>query len=359
MSYKFKKSRVEDKFANAKVLAEIQDLKMSLRTKNGDKLVINGATLKVREGEILGILGESGSGKTIITTTWTGLNTSIQKIEEGKVILNNQDVTNWDSEKWEESRLRGRFVSQVFQNPLSSLNPYRKISSQIIESIQLNSDVKLSKKEAWEKAIDFLEMVKISDPLEVMDSYPHQLSGGMNQRIVIISILASNPKLIIFDEPTTALDPAVQAEIIEIIRDINKKTKTSIVFITHDIALLASLADTMIVMYAGRIVEQGTTKEIIEYPLHPYTWGLLMSIPGDKKDKLFSIPGLVPSDISKIEGDAFANRNNGYSLKIDFHIKPPKVKASNTHFVWSWLYDQQAPKFSPPKFIKDKWDLWK
>ncbi len=345
-------------FTNSEVLAHIDNLKMYIGKKK--KLIINKTGFQVRRGEILGIIGESGSGKTILTSSLTGLNTKIQTIESGRIILNNVDVTDFSFDDWNNAKIRGRFVSQVFQNPLSSLNPYRKIGAQIIESILTNAEDEVSKEEAYEEAIELLSSVKIHDPEEIMNMYPHQMSGGMNQRIVIVTILAAKPELIIFDEPTTALDPLAQAQIIEIIREIRDTTNVGMVFISHDIALVSSIADTIAIMYAGQIIEQGSADEIINYPLHPYTWGLLMSIPEmiiDQEEQLFSIRGTVPSDIESIEGDAFAQRSD-YALAIDSILKPPRVDVSPTHFVYSWLYDEQAPAFNPPKIIKKMWKNW-
>lgn len=354
---KLKKIKTIDIFAKKKVLAEINDLKLSYSTKKGEKLIITNASLKIREGEILGIIGESGSGKSVLTTTLTGLNSDIQIVKNGTIEVDGNDVTDWTPEEWNKSSIRGRVVSQVFQNPLSSLNPYVKIGKQIVESILLNSEKgEFTKTEAHIKATEMLESVMINNPQEVMKMYPHQLSGGMNQRVVIVTILASRPKLIIFDEPTTALDPVAQAQIIEIIRTINKKFGSSIIIISHDIALVSSIADSIMLMYAGSIIESGTTKEILNRPLHPYTWGLIRSIPGAwSKDTLYSIPGQVPNDISEINGDPFAERSD-YSLKIDFELKPPSYSLSNTHKVWSWLYDKNAPDFKPPKEIQKLWN---
>ncbi len=345
-------------FTNSEVLARIDNLKMYLGKKK--KLIINNTGFQVRRGEILGIIGESGSGKTILTSTLTGLNTKIQTIESGQIVLNNIDVTDFTFDDWNEANIRGRFVSQVFQNPLSSLNPYRKIGSQIIESILTNAQEDITKEEAHEEAIELLSSVKIHDPEEIMNMYPHQMSGGMNQRIVIVTILAAKPELIIFDEPTTALDPLAQAQIIEIIREIRDATNVGMIFISHDIALVSSIADTIAIMYAGKIIEQGSAKEIINYPLHPYTWGLLMSIPEmiiNQEERLFSIRGTVPNDIKLIKGDAFAPRSD-YALAIDSILKPLRVDVSPTHFVYSWLYNEQAPAFNPPKIIKNMWKEW-
>lgn len=342
-----------DKFKNKKLLAQINDLK--LRIGAGKKLIIDEASIKVREGEILGIIGESGSGKTVMTSTLTGLNVEIQEVESGSISIQETDVTYFDFEKWADSGLRGKKVSTVFQNPLSSLNPYRKIGSQIIESILVNDETgDISKEEAHNTAVELLEKVKIHNAEEVMRMYPHQMSGGMNQRIVIVTILAAQPDLIIFDEPTTALDPLAQAQIIEIIREIRDESGVGMIFISHDIALVSSIADTIAIMYAGRVVEQGTTEEIIKDPKHPYTWGLLMSMPDymeDEEDELYSIRGIVPTNIEEIKGDSFAPRND-FALAIDFKEKPPRFNITDTHFVYSWLYDKKAPKFEVPKAIR-------
>lgn len=341
-----------DKFNKSKLLAEIKDLK--LRLGSNKKLIIDGASAKVREGEILGIIGESGSGKTVLTSTLTGLNIDIQIIENGEIFIQNIDVTNFDFDSWAKSGLRGKKVSTVFQNPLSSINPYRKIGSQIIESILTNTDEDISYDEAYNISVELLEKVKIHNAEEVMRMYPHQMSGGMNQRIVIVIILAAQPDLIIFDEPTTALDPLAQAQIIEIIREIRDETNIGIIFISHDIALISSIADTIAIMYAGRVIEQGTAEEIIKDPKHPYTWGLLMSMPDymdGSEDELYSIRGIVPTNIEEVEGDSFAPRND-YALEIDFLEKPPRFNITDTHFVYSWLYHKNAPKFDLPKAIK-------
>ncbi len=341
-----------DKFNKAKLLAEVKDLK--LRLGSGKKLIIDEAAIKVREGEILGIIGESGSGKTVLTSTLTGLNVDIQTIDSGSISIQETDVTDFDFNAWAKSGLRGRKVSTVFQNPLSSLNPYRKIGSQIIESILTNTDEDISQDEAYNISVELLEKVKIHNAEEVMRMYPHQMSGGMNQRIVIVTILAAKPDLIIFDEPTTALDPLAQAQIIEIIREIRDETNVGMIFISHDIALVSSIADTIAIMYAGRVIEQGTAEEVIKDPKHPYTWGLLMSMPDymdGSDDELYSIRGIVPTNIEEVKGDSFAPRND-YALEIDFEEKPPKFKITDTHFVYSWLYHKNAPKFELPKAIQ-------
>ncbi len=346
-----------DKFADKEVLAKIENLK--LRMGAGKKLIIDDVSLQIRKGEVLGVIGESGSGKTVVTTTLTGLNVDVQTIDEGKITVADIDVTEFDFKDWTDSGLRGKKVSTVFQNPLSSLNPYRTVGSQIIESLMINAEEGYTTEDAYEEAVEYLEKVKIHNTDEVMRMYPHQMSGGMNQRIVIVTILATKPELIIFDEPTTALDPLAQAQIVEIIREIKDELEVGIIFISHDLALVSSIADTIAIMYAGRIVEQGTAEEIIKTPMHPYTWGLLMSMPdfiSGKEKKLYSIRGTVPANIEEVVGDAFAPRND-YALEIDFKQRPPRYDISETHFTYSWLYDAKVPKFSPPKAIGKEVEL--
>lgn len=322
----------------------------------GDKKIINDVSLEVNKGEIVGIIGESGSGKTVITSTLTGLNAKTQTIQDGTIEVKEHDVTLWGIEEWSESRIRGKIISTVFQNPLSSLNPYIKVGKQIKESIKINRP-ELSNQQADEEVLKLLDDVMIQNPQDVKNMYPHEMSGGMNQRIVICTIIAARPEIIIFDEPTTALDPLAQAEIIGIVQKINKKYGITSIFITHDIALIASFADKIKIMYAGEIIEEGTTTEIIDNPKHPYTWGLLASIPGLNKGELESIPGKVPSDITNIIGDVFALRSE-YALEIDFVEKSPFFDISKTHRVKSWLYDERSPKIKPPKLISDKWKKW-
>ena len=345
-----------------KSIVSIKNLELgfNLSTKKNPniKKVIDKTGFDVHPGEILALIGESGSGKSIITSTLTGLNSKSQIISNGKIIVNGIDVTNFGEDDWQKSGLRGKIISQVFQNPLSTLNPTMKVGDQVKESLLVNGIVR-TKIEATQKTLELFEAVRIKSSTEVMNMYPHQLSGGMIQRIVIVSIIACEPKLIIFDEPTTALDPSIQAEIIEIIREINQKYKTAIIFITHDLGVVASIADRIAIMYAGRIIEIGLNKEILFDPKHPYTWGLISSMPESNNGKtLYSIPGQAPVDISSIEGDAFAPRN-AYSLKIDYSLKPPKYLISKTHFVWSWLYSKNAPKTTPPKAIIDRKKLLK
>lgn len=343
------------------VTAEVKNIELGFRSPSNPNIfnkVIRNASFKVHKGEVLGIIGESGSGKSVISSVLYGLTGTTSKIISGSVIIKGQHVEKFNQNKWEKSKLRGKIVSAVFQNPMTTLNPTMKIGKQIAESILINKIVK-KKKAAYELALEYLRKTKINKPEMVMNMYPHNLSGGMKQRVVIASIVACKPQLIIFDEPTTSLDPTVQAEILEIIKDLVLQTGVSAIFITHDLGVVASIADRVCIMYAGQIVEKGTTSEILFNPQHPYTWGLLTSMPDVNHGKrLKTIPGAVPSNLNKIKWDAFADRNE-FALGIDFNKEPPEFKITNTHFVKTWLLDKRAPKVEPPQIIKERWKRWK
>ena len=238
---------------------------------------------------------------------------------------------------------------------MSSLNPTMKIGKQIVEGILIN-DRATSYKIAWEMAINYLEKMRINEPEKIMKMYPHQLSGGMKQRVVIAAIIACQPEIIVMDEPTTALDPSVQAEVLGIVRDLQKEYNLTIVFITHDLGVVASVADRIAILYAGQVVELGTKEEVIWKPAHPYTWGLLKSMPDlNKGTRLSTIKGSVPNDLSTIQGDAFAARND-FAMEIDFVEEPPYFQLIDTHFVRSWLYDERASKIEVPNQIRERWD---
>ncbi|NQX83601.1 MAG: ABC transporter ATP-binding protein [Mycoplasmataceae bacterium] len=316
------------------------------------KLIIRNASFELKSGQVLGLIGESGSGKTVITNTLTGLNPSNKRIMSGSIFVNDIDVTNFNEEDWEESNLRGKFISQVFQNPLSTLNPTQKVGVQIIESMKINGLLDQGD-DGFDKAVEYLNRVRINNPLEVMNMYPHQLSGGMMQRVVIVAILACNPRVIIFDEPTTALDPSVQREIIELINEIKVEFNIAMIFITHDIGLVSTVATHIAIMYAGKIIEYGKNSEILTSPAHPYTWGLLQSMPEISDGKrLYSIPGAVPANLSKVKGDAFYPRNE-FSIYMDAILSPPKFQLTPTHYVLSWLQSDKVAKIKKPDLIKN------
>lgn len=340
-----------------KIVAQIKNLNLSFVNPANPEIrniVIRNASIDFYEGEIHALIGESGSGKSVITSCLYGLVGQNGVIESGEIKLFNNPVQNFDFRAWELSNYRGKVISAVFQNPMSTLNPTKKIGIQIMEGMLLNKIVK-TKKEAYEKALLYLRMTKIANPEMVMKLYPHELSGGMIQRIVISAILSLEPKIIVMDEPTTALDTTVQALVLDIIRDLQKRLKITIIFITHDLGVVASLATYISIMYAGQVVEEGTRDEILLNPRHPYTWGLITSMPDvNKGERLQSIRGVVPSSLNSIVGDAFAVRND-YALEQDFFIEPKFYRISPTHRVKSALLDPKAPKVVPPKIIYQKW----
>ena len=341
----------------SKLLVEVKNLVLSFKTNvsaDATKLVIRNTGLTVREGEIHALIGESGSGKSVISSTMYGLAGKNAVYEQGKVIVNGIEVQNFSQRQWEKSKLRGSFISAVFQNPMTTLNPTMKIGKQIMEGILINKITK-NKKEAKSLALQYLKKTKINDAEKVMEMYPHQLSGGMKQRVVIAAIVACKPKIIVFDEPTTALDPTVQAEILEIIKNLIKENNMGAIFITHDLGVVASIADRISIMYAGQIVESGTNVEVLFHPQHPYTWGLLLSMPDFNHGKVLNtIPGSVPKDLRVITGDAFAPRND-YAMGVDFKKESPIFKVSQTHFAKTWLLSSKAEKYEPPTLIKRRW----
>ena len=292
---------------NKKIL-DVENLKVYFYTKKGVSKAVDGNNFKMYENETLAIVGESGCGKSVTAMSILGLVDEPGKIgEDSKIMYGDKNLaTLKDSEI---RKIRGNDISMIFQEPMTSLNPVFTVGSQIMENILLHEDVK--KEEAHERAVKLLDMVGISRPEKVVDNYPHQLSGGMRQRVMIAMALACNPKLLIADEPTTALDVTIQAQILKLMNDLKEKTGTSIMLITHDMGVVAEMADDVMVMYAGKEMEYGDVKSIFKHPLHPYTQGLLKSIPRldqDSSERLFNIPGSVP-DLSEMpKGCRFCTR---------------------------------------------------
>ncbi|WP_434323858.1 ABC transporter ATP-binding protein [Mycoplasma capricolum] len=354
----FKNVQQEEVFGKlVNVAAHIDDVYLSFKNPANPReknVVLRGPSLKIYEGKVHALIGESGSGKSVITSLLYGLSGSNSVIESGSVKLYGLEVHNFNELEWEKSKLRGRIISAVFQNPMSILDPTMKIGNQIIEGM-LVSKIVQTKKQAYEQALNYLKLTKINNPEQIMKKYPHELSGGMIQRVAIACIISLKPKILVMDEPTTALDPTVQALVLDVIRELQEQFKIAIAFITHDLGVVASIADFINIMYAGQIVESGTKEEILLNPQHPYTWGLITSMPDyNKGEKLQVIRGSVPANLNKIEGDAFAVRND-YALDIDFFEEPPIYQISPTHFVKSNLLSSQAPKYSPPKIILNLW----
>ncbi len=331
-------------------LLEVKDLRISFNTYSGEVQAVRGVSFDLEEGETLAIVGESGSGKSVTTSAIMGLLPKPQAIiKSGQILFQGEDLLK-KSEK-EMQKIRGKEISMVFQDPLSSLNPTMKIGNQIMEGLIKHQH--MSRREAKEKAIELLDKVGIPYPEIRVNQYPHQFSGGMRQRVVIAIALACNPKILIADEPTTALDVTIQAQILDLMKEIQRETKTSIIFITHDLGVVANVADRVAVMYAGKIVEIGTVDDIFYNPKHPYTWGLLGSMPTleNSEEELYTIPGSPPDMVNPPKGDAFAPRNE-YALEIDAIMEPPMFKVSDTHYAATWLLHEHAPEIELPESIK-------
>ena len=334
-----------------KVILSAKDVEVKFRVRESYLTAIRGVSLDLYNGETFAIVGESGSGKSVFTKTFTGMLETNGMISNGSVMFHDKDLTKLKTDKdWEG--IRGAKISTIFQDPMTSLNPIRTIGSQITEVIEKHQGV--SKAEAKAQAIQMMERVGIPNAAKRFDEYPFQYSGGMRQRIVIAIALACHPEILICDEPTTALDVTIQAQIISLIRDLQKELKFTTLYITHDLGVVANVANRVGVMYGGQIIEYGTVEEIFFEPCHPYTWALLSSLPqlGIKGEDLYYIAGTPPSLYNKIQGDAFAPRNE-HALKIDFEEEPPFFKVSDTHYAKTWLLDPRAPKLEKPAAIQN------
>lgn len=290
-----------------KNILEIKNMHTYFFTDNGVVKSVDGVDIELKEGSTLGIVGESGSGKSVTALSVMGLLMGTTgKVVEGEILLEGQDITKLSDE--ERRKIRGNKISMIFQEPMTSLNPVYRIKDQIVESILTHT--KMTKKEAEDHAVEMLRLVGIPDPERRAEDYPHQMSGGMRQRVMIAMALACNPELLIADEPTTALDVTIQAQILELINSIREKLNMSVLLITHDLGVVAETADKVVVMYCGRVVEKGTVEEIFTDPRHPYTKGLLESIPRMDKDvkPLYMIKGIVPDPTNLPKGCPFADR---------------------------------------------------
>ena len=330
-------------------ILDIKEERLSFFTPAGEVKALNGVSFTMNQGDVLGVVGESGSGKSVTAYSVMGLTAYPGKLVGGKVWFNGHEIENMKEKDFR--KIRGNEVSIIFQDPMTSLNPVYTIGNQIVEVIRLHTDK--NKADAWARAKELLELVGINEPEKRLKQYPHELSGGMRQRVMIAIALACEPKLLIADEPTTALDVTIQAQILELMQDLRKKLGMSIIMITHDLGVVANIADRVAVMYAGDIVEIGTADEIYYDPRHPYTWALLSSMPqmGIKGEDLFNIQGTPPNLFTEIHGDAFAPRNP-QALKIDFVKRPPYFEVSPTHKAKTWLLDPRAPKVEPPAAVK-------
>ena len=332
-------------------LLDVKDLHVSFTTYGGEVKAVRGVDFHLDKGETLAIVGESGSGKSVTTKAIMRLIPNPPGfIKNGEMNFEGRDLAKLPER--EMQKIRGKDISMIFQDPMTSLNPTMTVGKQIMEPLLKHQN--MSKSEAKKRTIELLKLVGLPNPEGRIKQYPHQFSGGQRQRVVIAIALACNPKILIADEPTTALDVTIQAQILELMKDLQNKIETSIIFITHDLGVVANVADRVAVMYGGQIVESGTVDEIFYDPRHPYTWGLVASMPTletETAQQLKAIPGTPPDLMNPPKGDAFALRSE-YALKIDFEQEPPTYKVSDTHFVKSWLLHPNAPKVEPPEAVK-------
>lgn len=333
------------------IILSVKNLEVKFKVRNRVLTAIRNVSLDFEEHKVVAIVGESGSGKSVFTKTFTGMLEINGEVSNGEIWFEGQDLLKFKTDK-EWLNIRGKKIATIFQDPMTSLNPVRTIGYQISEVIIKHQGK--SKKEAKEEAISLMERVGIYDAERRYDEYPFQYSGGMRQRIVIAIALACRPKILICDEPTTALDVTIQAQIIQLIKDLAKEYGFTTIYITHDLGVVAKVADVVAVMYAGQIIEYGNVEEIFYNPKHPYTWGLLSSLPqlGEKGSELFAIRGTPPSLFEEIKGDAFAPRSD-YALAIDYEQEPPFFKVSDTHYAKTWLLDPRAPKVEAPSTIQN------
>ncbi len=331
-------------------ILSIRDLNVKFTLRGQVLHAIRGVSLDVYQGESLAIVGESGSGKSVFVKCAMGLLDANGFIDSGSIVYNGMDLTQFRTDKdWQA--IRGREIAMVFQDPMTSLNPLKTIGKQIQEAVELHQGLK--GKAAYDAVLEVLTDVGIDDPQRRFKQYPHEFSGGMRQRVVIAIAVACRPKILICDEPTTALDVTIQAQILELVKAMQKKYNLTTIYITHDLGVVANVADRIAVMYAGDIIELGTCEEVFFDPRHPYTWALLSSLPqlGIKDEPLYSIQGTPPNLFHEVKGDAFAPRNPK-ALKIDFVERPPFFEVTPTHFARTWLMDPRAPKVEPPEHVR-------
>ena len=333
-----------------KRVLSIQNLIIKFKLRGQVLTAIRDISLDLYKGECLAIVGESGSGKSVLVKSIMGLLDKNGYIDQGQILYQNMDLAQFTTEKdW--LKIRGKEIAMVTQDPMTSLNPLKTIGKQIEECVVLHQGLK--GKSAYEETLKLLRDVGIHDVEKRYKQYPHEFSGGMRQRIVIAIAIACNPKILICDEPTTALDVTIQAQILQLLTNLQKKYGLTTIFITHDLGVVAKVADRIAVMYAGDIIEVGKTEEVFFDGKHPYTWALISSLPqlGTKGDQLYSIKGTPPNLFKEVKGDAFAPRNQ-FALEIDFVERPPFFKVSETHYARTWLLDPRAPKVELPKALQ-------
>lgn len=317
-----------------KYILEVKDLHTSFFTDAGEVKAVNGISFNLEPGKTLGIVGESGSGKSVTAYSIMQILAETGKITGGEVRFHGEDITKWNSKQMQ--KFRGEKCSIIFQDPMTSLNPVFTVGSQLIEAILLHTDK--NKKEAWARAVEMLTLVGVNEPESRMKQYPHELSGGMRQRVMIAMALVCEPDILIADEPTTALDVTIQAQILELMQDLQKKLGMAIIIVTHDLGVIADMCDEIIVMYGGRVCERGTAEDIFYRPHHEYTKGLLRSIPNVDRigEKLIPIPGTPINLLNMPKGCAFCPRCEE-AMKICIEEQPPEMQMPDGHFASCWL----------------------
>lgn len=327
-------------------LLEIKNLSVSFDTPQGELQAVRDVSFSLHAGEVLALVGESGCGKSVLCKSIMKLLHGNARITGGSILVDGVDITNYRQRDME--RLRGRLFSMVFQDPMATLNPTISIGEQIAEAVRVHHP-KMEREAVYQRVMELMKLVGITEPEQRYRQYPYHFSGGMRQRSVMAIGLASNPKILLADEPTTSLDVTIQAQILDLLRDIQQKLGTATIFVSHDLGVVARIADRVAVMYAGKIVEIGTAEEIFYDPRHPYTWALMRSLPAFAREgeELYTIPGMPPTMIDLPPGDAFASRNE-YALAIDYEEMPPMFQISDTHYAATWLLDERAPKITPP-----------
>ncbi|MBR4038680.1 MAG: ABC transporter ATP-binding protein [Clostridia bacterium] len=333
-----------------KPILSVRNLNIKFNLRGRTLHALRDVSLDLYKGESLAIVGESGSGKSVFVKSFMGLLDANGWVDSGEILYNGEDLTGYKKEKqW--LGVRGKQIAMVLQDPMTSLNPLKTIGAQIMEAIELHQG--LHGEEAREEMLSVLTDVGITEPERRAKQYPHEFSGGMRQRVVIAIAVACRPQILICDEPTTALDVTIQAQILSLIRQLKQKYNLTTIYITHDLGVVANVADRIAVMYAGDIVEIGLCEEVFYDSRHPYTWALLSSLPqlGVKGEPLYSIHGTPPNLFNEVKGDAFAPRNP-QALKIDFVKRPPYFEVSPTHKARTWLLDPRAPKIEPPEAVR-------
>jgi oligopeptide transport system ATP-binding protein len=327
-----------------------KDVEIRFSLRGRQLTAIRKCSMDLFEGETLALVGESGCGKSVFTKSFIGMLDANGRVSGGSILYRGEDLSKYKTEN-EWLNIRGKKISMVMQDPMTSLNPLKKIGVQIREAIELHQD--LSKKEAKKAAIDILAKVGIPEPQRRYNQYPHEFSGGMRQRVVIAISVACRPEILICDEPTTALDVTIQAQILDLIRSLQSDLHMTVIYITHDLGVVANVADRVAVMYAGQIVEYGLVNEIYYDARHPYTWALLSSLPqlGIKGEELTAVEGTPPNLFNEVKGDAFAPRNKR-ALAIDFVKEPPFFDISATHKAKTWYLDPRSPKIEQPETIR-------